>query len=218
MTDPKNPEDQSDPQAGATPPEGEPTPPSLSKEAGGSSPLSGNTPGNTPASGSEVPTGRPEWGEPNETTAYPGEPGYPNQPPPYPGQAQPPYPGQGQPPYPGAGQGGYHGEYPSAGGPPQMPGQGGYQAYPPQYEPFGGEQPQRQGPQVMSIIGFVCAAVALFFCPILFGPAGIVLGVVGHTKGESLGKWAAIVSAVALIAGLLLGLAFYNSDIVPNQS
>jgi len=47
---------------------------------------------------------------------------------------------------------------------------------------------------------------------------GIVLGVIGHGKGERLGKWAAIASAVALVVGLVAGLAFFNTDMMPDQS
>lgn len=64
---------------------------------------------------------------------------------------------------------------------------------------------QRQSAQVLSIIGFVCAAVAVLFIPILFGPAGIVLGIVAHTRGEPLGKWAAVAAGVCTVVGMILG-------------
>ncbi|MFI7694836.1 hypothetical protein ACIBQ6_37630 [Nonomuraea sp. NPDC049655] len=73
----------------------------------------------------------------------------------------------------------------------------------PQPPPY--TRPQRQGAQVLSIIGFVSAAVAILFIPILFGLAGIVLGIVGHTRGESLGRWAAIAAAACMVVGMVLG-------------
>ncbi|MEO3870958.1 hypothetical protein ABGB18_19275 [Nonomuraea sp. B12E4] len=68
--------------------------------------------------------------------------------------------------------------------------------------------PYRQPPsaQVLSIIGFVCAAVALLFVPILFGLAGIILGIVGHARGEPLGKWAAGVAGAFMVVGIVLGI------------
>jgi hypothetical protein len=43
------------------------------------------------------------------------------------------------------------------------------------------------------------------FIPILFGPLGIVLGIVGYRKGDrSLGRVAIIVSALGLILGIVL--------------
>ncbi|WP_207756585.1 hypothetical protein [Nonomuraea cypriaca] len=60
--------------------------------------------------------------------------------------------------------------------------------------------------QVLSVIGFVCAVVAVLFIPILFGLAGIVLGIVGHTRGEPLGKWAAVAAGIGMIAGIVLGV------------
>jgi hypothetical protein len=67
------------------------------------------------------------------------------------------------------------------------------------------QTPQRQSTQILSIIGFVGAAVSVFFIPILFGLVGIVLGIVGHTRGEPLGKWAAVASGICMIVGMLLG-------------
>ncbi|SDK63017.1 hypothetical protein [Nonomuraea jiangxiensis] len=75
---------------------------------------------------------------------------------------------------------------------------------PPPYPP---PSPYRQpSAQVLSIIGFVCGAVALLFVPILFGLAGIILGIVGHTRGEPLGKWAAGTAGVCMVIGVLLGI------------
>ncbi|MEV0297323.1 hypothetical protein [Nocardia sp. NPDC050710] len=84
-------------------------------------------------------------------------------------------------------------------------------AYPPP-PPIGpsDQVPARSGPPTLSIIGFVCAALALLVCPILFGPAGIVFGYLANNRGERYGKWAALASAIGLIAGLILSLILYN--------
>ncbi|MDP4503560.1 hypothetical protein [Nonomuraea turcica] len=66
---------------------------------------------------------------------------------------------------------------------------------------------QRAIDQVVSIVGFVCAAVAVLFTPVLFGLAGIVLGVVGHARGEPLGKWAAVAAGVGMVIGTVLSFA-----------
>ncbi|MEV4126047.1 hypothetical protein [Nocardia sp. NPDC049707] len=91
---------------------------------------------------------------------------------------------------------------------------GGYPTYTPRpYTPPG----PRSGAQTLSIIGFVCAGISLLFCPYLFGPVGIILGIIGHRKGESLGKWAAIVSAISLIVGLILVYAVFSGSLVPDS-
>ncbi|WP_336206626.1 hypothetical protein [Nonomuraea sp. LPB2021202275-12-8] len=81
----------------------------------------------------------------------------------------------------------------------------------PPYQPPYPQPPKAQSTPVLSIIGFVCAAIALLFIPILFGIAGIVLGIVGHTRGESLGKWAAITAGVTMIVGMVLGYIVVTS-------
>ncbi|MEU6728112.1 hypothetical protein ABZ917_30775 [Nonomuraea wenchangensis] len=60
--------------------------------------------------------------------------------------------------------------------------------------------------QVWSVLGCVCAAVAVLYAPVLFGLAGIVLGVVGHLRGEPLGKWAALAAGAGMGVGTLLTL------------
>ncbi|WP_067570019.1 hypothetical protein [Nocardia acidivorans] len=119
----------------------------------------------------------------------------------YPAYPQQPYPQQ---PY---GQQQYGQQQPYG----QQPyGQPGYQPFPAQ--PYGAPPP-RSGTQVFSIIGFVCAAIALLFCPPGFGIAGIVLGIIGNNKGEPLGKWAAIAAGVCMVLGFIIGLAIYGSSL-----
>lgn len=56
-----------------------------------------------------------------------------------------------------------------------------------------------------SIAAFIMGAVSIIFLPIVFGPAGIALGLVGNAKGDPLGKTAAIASAVAMVIGFAVG-------------
>lgn len=67
-----------------------------------------------------------------------------------------------------------------------------------------GSWPARAGNAVFSLVGFVCAAITLVSCIWMLGPIGIVLGVIGHIRGERLGKWAALASAVATGIALLI--------------
>ncbi|WP_406674700.1 hypothetical protein WBK31_10230 [Nonomuraea sp. N2-4H] len=64
----------------------------------------------------------------------------------------------------------------------------------------------RMSDQMLSIMGFACAAMALLFIPILFGLGGVVLGIIGHTRGEPLGRWAAIAAGAAMLIGTMLGI------------
>jgi hypothetical protein len=55
-----------------------------------------------------------------------------------------------------------------------------------------------------TIASFVLAAISLLFAPIILGPIGAVLGFVGHSKGDRVGKWAGITSIVCTVIGLVL--------------
>lgn len=157
-----------------------------------------------------------------QASSYPQPPTY-GQPAPGYGPVPPPsvpgYPQQQAQPYPQPTAYPQPNPYPQPGGYPQQvpyPQQNPYpqQAYPqpygpPPYAPYG---PQSTGQtQTWSIVSFVCIAltvvggVAFCFLPCLItGPAGIVLGFVGHSKGEPLGKWAAIANGVVLLLMILL--------------
>ncbi len=94
---------------------------------------------------------------------------------------------------------------------PQTPNGGDRTYTPPPY------RPPRSGAQPLSLFGFVCAGISLLFCPYLFGPVGIILGIVGHRRGESLGKWAAIASTISLIIGLIIVYAVFSGDMIPDS-
>jgi len=61
--------------------------------------------------------------------------------------------------------------------------------------------------RVFTIVAFVFAAIAVIFLPIAFGPAGIILGLVGRSKGDRRGGIAAILAAVGMVLGFILGAA-----------
>jgi len=65
--------------------------------------------------------------------------------------------------------------------------------------------------RVCTIISFVMAGISVLFAPILFGPAGIILGIVGRSKGDPLGTWAIVASVVGMIAGFALAVAVMNA-------
>ena len=68
--------------------------------------------------------------------------------------------------------------------------------------------PRSNSGNVLSIIAMVCGVIALFFCPILLGPAGIVCGVVAKKRGESLATIGIAVAAVGLVLGFIIGAIY----------
>ncbi|MGA8988649.1 hypothetical protein [Aeromicrobium sp.] len=60
--------------------------------------------------------------------------------------------------------------------------------------------------RVQATIGGVCGVMAIVFFPIVFGPLGIILGVVAHRAGDKpLGAYVAAGSAMTTIIGIALG-------------
>jgi Na+-driven multidrug efflux pump len=59
--------------------------------------------------------------------------------------------------------------------------------------------------RICTIVGFVCAVLALLLNPILFGVIGLVLGVVGAMLGDKpLGWYAAAANVVAMVLSMLI--------------
>jgi hypothetical protein len=63
-----------------------------------------------------------------------------------------------------------------------------------------------------SIGAIVCGVVALLICPILLGPAGIVLGVFALRRNESLAKVGIGVAVGGMIGGFILGAALATTN------
>ena len=89
----------------------------------------------------------------------------------------------------------------------QSPGAWQQPAQPYGYAP---EQRTRSAGAGYSIAGIICGAIALFFCPIVFGIAGLVLSGKAKSRGEPLASVARIVSIVGLIGGFVIGILVYT--------
>jgi hypothetical protein len=61
-----------------------------------------------------------------------------------------------------------------------------------------------QGCRGLSIAAFICGGLALLLVPFILGPLGFTFGFVGQSRGDRLGKWAALMC----LATMLLGTAF----------
>jgi len=73
------------------------------------------------------------------------------------------------------------------------------------------DEPVSRTGRTLSIVGFVCAALALFVLPIVFGPAAIICGIVGWRSGDRLGVWAAVAGVLGMIGGIALAAAVVNN-------
>jgi len=75
--------------------------------------------------------------------------------------------------------------------------------------PAYGVQPTAGSTTGFWVGGLVCGILALGFCPILLGPAGIALGAVAVKKGDQKGWIAVGVSIAGMLAGFVIGAAFF---------
>ncbi|MFC4125719.1 hypothetical protein [Nocardia rhizosphaerae] len=173
--------------------------PGVPTASGTGEPWSGQRPPSVPGSIAPVPPAGPVRADGGWAG---GEQGAPVELPPYPPPPPPVYPVPG----------------PMAYGVPQYPG-------PVPYQPMQAGPVPRYGytddTPIWSILSFCCVAASVLGGAMLCGlpvlitaPTGIVLGVVGHGKGEQMGKWAAIANGVtAALAALavVLFIAFLGS-------
>ena len=75
-----------------------------------------------------------------------------------------------------------------------------------------GRSRNRTAARVCTILAFVFAVVAVFFIPILFGLAAVVLGVVGAVLGDKpLGWYAAGAGVLGGVIGVVLGALVYSA-------
>jgi hypothetical protein len=75
-----------------------------------------------------------------------------------------------------------------------------------------GGPPRRPGPQIFSIIAIVCGVLAILLVPIVFGPIGIILAIVGNRRGERLWKVALGVAIGGMVLGFILGAIVLSNN------
>lgn len=86
---------------------------------------------------------------------------------------------------------------------------------PPQPSYFPEDRPTRGRGRNLAIAGIVSGAVSFLVIPILFGPLGVLLGVLGLARGERrLGTVAVVVSVLGLVVGFILSfLVLYLAEV-----
>lgn len=66
------------------------------------------------------------------------------------------------------------------------------------------------GGKVMGTIALALSILSLFYSPVLFGAAGIIIGFIARRRGANgLGNWAMGIGVVSLIIGLFIAPFFY---------
>lgn len=66
------------------------------------------------------------------------------------------------------------------------------------------------GGRVMGAIALALSILSLFYSPVLFGAAGIIIGFMARRRGANgLGNWAMGIGVVSLIIGLFIAPFFY---------
>ena len=86
---------------------------------------------------------------------------------------------------------------------------------PPQHYYSPEDRPTRGRGRKLAVTGIVFGAVSFLVIPILFGPLGVLLGILRLARGERrLGTVAIVVSALGLVVGFILSfLVLYLAEV-----
>lgn len=76
-------------------------------------------------------------------------------------------------------------------------------AYPP--------PPEANRGRGLTIAAFVLAAISLAFLPFILGPIGAVLGFVGYSKGDRMGRVAGFTAILCTVVGTVLSIIVFKS-------
>lgn len=95
------------------------------------------------------------------------------------------------------------GEQTQAGQAPGTFGQPTYPAWSP--SPAYGSAPATTG-NGLSTAGIICGALAFLILPIILGPAGLILGGMAKSRGQSRANVALWVSGLGLVGGIIIGV------------
>lgn len=80
-----------------------------------------------------------------------------------------------------------------------------------EHDPFAPIDVPTRGGVVFVFLAFVAAAAAVWnILPLVTGPLGMILGLIGHLKQHRWGFAAAVVAAVATFVGVSLQLLIFN--------
>jgi hypothetical protein len=71
--------------------------------------------------------------------------------------------------------------------------------------------PQKSTGNPFSTAGIICGVIAFLVVPILFGPIGLILGAIAHSKGEEKAVVALVVSGIGLVAGMIIGALVFGA-------
>ena len=70
-----------------------------------------------------------------------------------------------------------------------------------------------QNSNALSILAIIFGGISVLILPILFGPIGIVLGIIAKTRKERLSTVGLIISIVGPVIGAILGLLVFAATV-----
>jgi hypothetical protein len=83
---------------------------------------------------------------------------------------------------------------------------------PPSASPYPRPSTGSDSAQTMFIVGWICAVVSICFCPIGFGAAAIILGVLAKQKGHPNAMALIVCAIVFMIVGIVLGVVMLANN------
>jgi len=70
-----------------------------------------------------------------------------------------------------------------------------------------------QNSNALSILAIIFGGISVIILPILFGPIGIVLGIIAKTRKERLSTVGLIISIVGPVIGAILGVLVFAATV-----
>ena len=70
-----------------------------------------------------------------------------------------------------------------------------------------------QNSNALSILAIIFGGISVLILPILFGPIGIVLGIIAKTRKERLSTVGLIISIVGPVIGAILGVLVFAASV-----